>query len=295
MRGSSFAESAHPFVKWAGGKGQLLRNLEVSIPKSFRTYYEPFLGGGAFFFHLVKTRPPFRAVLSDKNAELIIAYQTVRNNVEDLILQLREHKKRYRLSPKKYYYEVRDCQPRGDIEKAARLIFLNKTCYNGLYRVNQKGCFNVPHGQHRNPNICDGKNLRAVSNVLKLTEASLSVADYECATRNAAANDLVYFDPPYQPVSSTSNFTSYTNCGFTFEDQCCLFSVFEKLDSRKCKILLSNSDVPEIKRMYSKFLVRRVKALRAINCTGERRTGHTELIITNYGVPRRQSKRSTFI
>ncbi len=276
------SKSLHPFVKWAGGKGQLLPELSAYTPEKFQTYFEPFLGGGAFFFQLVKLKPGFKAVLSDTNADLIDAYQIVKGNVEKLIPLLLDHKIRYTRSPKKYYYEIRDSGPRNKIEKAARLIFLNKTCYNGLYRVNRRGKFNVPLGRYKNPNICDEENLRAVSHVLKLIDAQLLVADYKNATEKAVENDFVYFDPPYQPLSPTANFTSYTNHGFTVEDQGNLFSVFEKLDKRKCKVLLSNSDVSKIKKMYSSFKITRVQALRAINCTGNGRMGHTELLISNY-------------
>ena len=280
---ASSAQSLHPFVKWAGGKSQLLEKLSLHSPKSFQTYFEPFLGGGALFFQLVKLRPAFKAVLSDTNEELITAYQTIKNHVEELINLLLKHKERYTLSPEKYFYEVRDHQrPHDELEKTARLIFLNKTCYNGLFRVNRKGKFNVPFGSYKSPKICDEENLRAVSNVLRLTAAELLTADYADAAKNAGENDFVYFDPPYHPTSPTSNFTSYTDFGFDFKDQQRLASFFKELNLRKCKVLLSNSAVPEIESLYREFNIERVKALRSINCTGNLRKGHTELLISNY-------------
>ena len=158
-------KSPRPFIKWAGGKSQLLQKLEQHVPNHFDTYYEPFLGGGAMFFYLVEKRPRFSAVLSDINEELITTNCVVKEKVEDLIKRLKGHKMEYLKSPKRYYYDVRAEEPTNDVEKAARLIFLNKTCYNGLYRVNKKGRFNVPFGKHKNPRICDEENLQVVSRV----------------------------------------------------------------------------------------------------------------------------------
>lgn len=274
---------ARPFVKWAGGKNQLAKALNARLPRDFDTYYEPFLGGGALFFYLYSTHGPFRAVLSDANEELVNAYKMVANNVDDLILNLAEHRKNYFLSPEKYYYEVRDFQkPRKNIERASRLLFLNKTCYNGLYRVNRIGKFNVPFGAYKKPNICDEQNLRAVSEALRLSSAELKVTDYEVASSIAGENDFLYFDPPYQPVSQTANFTCYTNFGFTINDQHRLAEFFRLLDRRKCRVMMSNSDVFEIRQMYSGFQIETIQSLRSINCLGNRRKGHSELIIRNY-------------
>jgi len=175
-----------PFLKWAGGKNQMLKNLEHHFPRRFSKYYEPFLGGGAVFFSLVEKYPPFDAVLSDFNEELINSYQVVKTNVEELIGILKVHKANYSRRAEKYYYHVRKQRPFGSVEKAARLIFLNKTCYNGLYRVNQKGEFNVPFGTYGNPRILDEMNLRSVSEVLNYTRARLVTADYEDATKDAS-------------------------------------------------------------------------------------------------------------
>ena len=271
-----------PFVKWAGGKSQLLKSLEQHFPKTLVTYYEPFLGGGAVFFYIVERRPRFNAVLSDINQELITAYRVVKEHVKDLIRQLENHKAKYRLAPKDYYYQVRDdLEPSDDVERAARLIFMNKTCYNGLYRVNKKGKFNVPFGRYKNPKICDKENLLTVSKVLRWSNAKLLVADYQKATKDAEKGDFIYFDPPYQPVSSTANFTSYTQSGFSMEEQERLGRWFRELDQRGCQILLSNSDTQKVRDIYDGYDIQTVQVLRAISCKGDSRTGHTELIIHN--------------
>jgi DNA adenine methylase len=274
-----WSRTPRPFVKWAGGKGQLLGSLEKYFPEYFSTYYEPFLGGGAVFFYLVSIRPPFSAVLSDINEELITTYRVVKDNVEELIRLLKTHKANYKQSPKDYYYEIREKESSKEVERAARLIFLNRTCYNGLYRVNKEDKFNVPFGRYKNPKICDEANLRAVSQVLNLTKARLFAADYQVATETAVNGDFIYFDPPYQPVSPTANFTSYTDSGFSVEEQRRLGTLFRELDRRGCYVLLSNSNAEEIRNIYAGYHTKEVQALRAINCKGNGRTGHTELII----------------
>lgn len=269
-------------MKWAGGKSQLLDCLERHFPRSFATCYEPFLGGGAVFFYLVDTRPHFNAVLSDINSELITTYRVIKEQVESLIEKLEERRTEYMLEPEKYYYKVRAEEPADEVAIAARLIFLNKTCYNGLYRVNRKGKFNVPFGRYKNPKICDRENLRAVSQVLRWSTAKLLDVDYQEATKDAKAGDFVYLDPPYQPVSSTANFTSYTNSGFSHREQERLGEWFKELDLRGCQVVLSNSYTQEVRRIYHAYKdIEPVKALRAINCKGNNRTGHTELIICN--------------
>lgn len=277
-----WSSSPKPFVKWAGGKTRLLKSLEAYFPKTFMTYYEPFLGGSAVFFYLVERYPRFNAVLSDINEELITAYRVVKEDVEELIRQLKVHKKKYKPDPKEYYYHVRDeLKPSNDVERTARLIFLNKTCYNGLYRVNKKGKFNVPLGRYKNPKICDRKNLLIVNKVLRWSNAKLLVADFQEATSDAKKGDFIYFDPPYKPVSSTANFTSYTRSGFSIEEQERLGSWFKELDRRGCKIVLSNSDTDEVRDIYDGYDIQTVQTLRAISCKGDGRRGHTELIINN--------------
>jgi DNA adenine methylase len=279
----SQVKHVRPFVKWAGGKNQLIEALNLRSPSKFHTYYEPFLGGGAFFFRLYSSRTPFKAVLSDTNEELVTAYLTIKNSVNDLILNLAGHQEKYHLSPREYYYEVRDFQePKDNIERTSRFLFLNKTCYNGLYRVNREGKFNVPFGAYKRPNICDEQNLCAVSEALKSSSVELRVADYEQAICNAQENDFLYFDPPYLPSSSTANFTAYTSLGFTLKDQQRLANVFRKLNRKKCKIMMSNSDVAEIRQLYSGFQIETIQSLRAISCLGNGRRGHTDLIIRNY-------------
>jgi DNA adenine methylase len=268
-----------PFVKWAGGKGQLLEMLARHFPQNFDTYYEPFLGGGAVFFNLVYNRPKFNAVLSDTNAELIIAYQVIKEQVDELIKLLKTHRANYRLSPKDYFYSVRESDPRTNLEKAARLIFLNKTCFNGLYRVNSKGKFNVPCGWYTEPRIFDEENLRAVSAVLRLSNAKLYIKDFCEATKDAKKGDFIYFDPPYLPKSPTASFTSYTAGGFSIEEQKRLASWAVQLSKHGCHVLLSNSDTPEIHEMYKQHKREVVQVARAINCKGNGRKGHTELII----------------
>ena len=270
-----------PFVKWAGGKTQALEWLDRYFPESYRTYYEPFLGGGAAFFHLAQVRSRFKAVLSDANEELMIAYKVIRDHVEELIDLLMNHETMYRLGPEGYYYKIRAEKPTSQVEIASRLIFLNKTCFNGLHRVNRKGAFNVPFGQYKNPKICDKDNLRAVNRVLRSTNPELLRVDYQESTKNAEARDFVYLDPPYQPVSSTAGFTSYTNSGFTLEEQRRLGKWFRELSNRGCAVLLSNSDTKEVLEIYKGYYIQRIPALRAINCKGHQRKGHTELIISN--------------
>lgn len=277
-----WSRSPRPLVKWAGGKGQLLEALEHHFPQDFRTYYEPFLGGGAVFFYLVEKRHRFRAVLSDVNEELIIAYRSVKENVEELIQELDKHKTKFKLNPKGYYYHLRDeLEISTGLQKAARLIFLNKTCYNGLYRVNKEGKFNVPFGRYKNPKICDKRNLRIVNKVLNWSKAELHALDFQEATQDAGKNDFIYFDPPYQPVSSTANFTSYTHSGFPEKEQERLCRWFRELDKRGCQIVLSNSNTKAIRNMYKGYNIQEVEAMRAISCKGSKRTGHTELIFAN--------------
>lgn len=285
--------SLRPFVKWAGGKGQLLQELEQHFPLGFSTYYEPFLGGGAVFFRLVERRPHFNAVLSDINGELINTYEVVKKRVEELVKQLGLHATRYKLAPKEHYYQVRDEEPLDDVGRATRLILLNRTCYNGLYRVNKMGKFNVPFGRYKNPTVCGKENLLAVSQVLRSSKAKLLVADYRKATKNAGKGDFIYFDPPYQPESATANFTSYTNSSFSFDDQMQLGEWFKELDGKGCQLLLSNSNTKEVREIYREYNIREVETLRAINCKANSRRGHTELIISNHACLLRRDRSDT--
>jgi DNA adenine methylase len=266
-----------PFLKWAGGKGQLLPTLSTFLPTKFGRYFEPFVGGGAMFFHLYGQRPALNAVLSDLNEELINCYEVIRDQVDELIDDLRKHK-----NESDYFYKVRAQSPRKltRTERAARIIYLNKTCFNGLYRVNSQGQFNVPFGSYKNPRTCDEENLRAVS--LALAHADLSCSTFEQSLKRAKRGDLIYLDPPYQPISSTSNFTGYTKGCFSSNDQAALAELVGKLSDRGCKIMLSNSDNEYIRELYSDFRIETVYANRAINCKGDRRGKITEVLILNF-------------
>jgi len=274
----------HPFVKWAGGKSQLIPQIIRLMPSRFARYFEPFLGGGAVFFHTASYNR--NAFLSDINVDLINAYKIIRNNVEELITALKYHQDEYSKSPKSYYYQLRDkTKGLNKIENAARFITLNKTCYNGLYRVNKKGFFNVPIGRYKNPLICDPVNLRKMSIVLSQSASYLGVIDYKkILVEKADKDDFVYLDPPFHPISNTANFTSYTNSGFSFEDQKELATIFKELARRGCKLLLSNSNTEEIRRLYSDFshLTELALVNRSINAVGSKRVGHVELLIRNY-------------
>lgn len=277
MRARSVSESdreARPFLKWVGGKGQLLQQFRSLIPEDFdRTagrYFEPFVGGAALFFSM----KPKRAVLTDVNAELINTYCAVRDCVEDVILALEKH--RY---DREHYYRVRELDPASlpAPERAARTIFLNKTGFNGLYRVNRAGRFNVPIGRYTNPSFCDKDNLRACSLVLKTAE--IKVRDFAKIVSRARAGDFVYFDPPYDPVSETADFTSYIPGGFGWERQRELATVFTKLAAKGVHVMLSNSDTPAIRELYAGFRIDDVLASRSINSNAARRGKVGEVVV----------------
>jgi len=273
-----------PFVKWAGGKRQLIPVLNQHIPKNFCSYFEPFLGGGAMLFHILHNYTKQRFIVSDLNSDLVLSYITIRDNVYELISSLKTHSKNYFKDSRSYYYSVRDRNPKGAIEKTSRLIFLNRTCFNGLYRVNSKGKFNVPLGSYTNPNIVNEENLIAVSNVLQSKKISMICRDFGTVMDDVKKDDFVYFDPPYQPISQTSSFTSYTNRNFTTKDLKRLSKVCHDLDSRGCKILLSNSYCKEVIQTFSQdsWKVIKIQANRAINSNSKKRKGFTELLIKNY-------------
>jgi len=273
-----------PFVKWAGGKRQLIPILKENLPSSMGTYFEPFLGGGALLFHILIERSGQRCGISDLNSDLILAYTTIRDKVEDLITSLKNHSKNYQKNSKSYYYTIRDTNPKSAIEKTSRLLFLNRTCFNGLYRVNKKGKFNVPLGRYTNPNIVNEENIRSVSQVLQSHRVSIKCRDFGAVFADAKKHDLVYFDPPYQPVSDTANFTSYTNKSFTSEDLKRLAKLCLKLDSKGVNVLLSNSFSKEVAGMFTEtqWKFKKIAANRSINSNSNKRTGHFELLIKNY-------------
>ncbi len=277
------AQKPKPFVKWVGGKRQLLkqfRDLELYPPEFFdpieNTYYEPFVGGGAVFFDLL----PEHAELSDLNRELVIAYNVIKNNIDELIELLRQH--RYN---KEYYLDIRakNIDELQDIEIASRFIFLNKTGFNGLYRVNRKGQFNVPFGRYNNPVICDEENLRRVSKALQ--NVTIKHQDYSSVLKSAKKGDFIYFDPPYYPLSQTSSFTAYTSEKFLEREQIELRNAFIALHKRGCYVMLSNSDTPFINDLYANIdgvTIHKIIAGRAINSKGSRRGKITEVLVTNY-------------
>jgi len=272
-----------PFLKWAGGKTQLANDLVVRLPPSFKTFHEPFVGSGALFFRLYREKNIQRAYLSDLNRELIDAYLAVRDCVDDVIKWLSQFP-----HDKDFYYRLRsqDAWELSVAGRAARMIYLNKTGFNGLYRVNRQGKFNVPFGRYKSPKYLDEENLRAVSEALK--NVDIECAPFESVLDRARAGDLVYFDPPYVPLSATANFTAYQANGFTLEDQKRLRDVCVELTRKKVYVILSNSDTRFIRDLYSKshFAISEVLANRAINCNGAKRGKITELIVTDYPVER---------
>jgi len=273
-----------PFVKWAGGKRQLLAELEKNFPKQFGTYFEPFLGGGAVLFDLLAKKPNLKCSVSDLNSDLVLAYVTIRDKLGRLIESLENHSKNYHKDSTDYYYEVRKQEPKTQIEKVSRLLFLNKTCFNGLYRVNSKGKFNVPLGRYTNPNIVNRENLTTASKFLQSEKIKISCRDFESILKDAKKGDFVYFDPPYQPVSDTANFTSYTHRDFTEDDLQRLADLANQLNSKGAHVLLSNSNTKIVKKIFSskKWKVKEIAVNRAINSNSQKRTGHKEILIKNY-------------
>lgn len=277
-----------PFVKWAGGKRQLVEELLRSRPKQYKRYIEPFIGGGALFFAL----KPENAYISDINEELINIYQVVRDDVAGLLAELKKHDRRYREGdPKEYFYQVRnaDREPGyrrwGKVRKAARLIFLNKTCFNGLFRMNSRREFNTPFGSYVNPAIVDEQNLLACSRALATTEIAASGFDH--VSEIATKGDFVYFDPPYVPLTATANFTAYSGEGFDLAMQRRLREVCDELDAKKVKWMLSNSHTDFVLDLYrDRYHIRTVEAIRAINCKADKRGKVAEVIVTNYEVSR---------
>jgi DNA adenine methylase len=266
-----------PFLKWAGGKGQLLPHILPRIPRHYNRYIEPFVGAGAVYFAV----RPLSAYLADCNTELMNCFQVVRSEVEALIEQLKEY--RY---DREQYYQVRSLDERDDfaqipaVIRAARFIYLNRTCFNGLYRVNKRGRFNVPFGRYTNPTIVDAENLRRCS--ATLAPAILAASSFEAVLDVAQRGDFVYFDPPYAPVSRTAAFTKYAKDGFTERDQELLLLVCLQLHQRGVHWMVSNSCTPLILELYRGFTIERVPALRMINSDAAERGEVAELLIRNY-------------
>ena len=274
-----------PVVKWVGGKRQLLDEITPLLPKRITSYCEPFLGGGAVLFSI----QPTRAIVNDLNQDLITVYEVIRDDVESLLESLKKHE-----NTAEYFYAIRDMdrdkevyQAMSKVERASRLIYLNKTCFNGLYRVNKKGLFNVPIGLYKKPLICDEKNLRAVSE--KLQNVTIVCGDYRESSAFIDDNTFVYFDPPYRPITDTASFTAYTENLFNDEEQIELAKFVDDMRRKGAKIVISNSDPKNsnteddfFDNIYSCYKIKRVEATRMINCNSEARGKIKELLISNF-------------
>lgn len=294
-------KSARPFIKWAGGKGQLLEVLKANLPNGMGTtitkYAEPFVGGGALLFSLLNEYSFEEVYINDNNKELINAFNVIKNNHKaliDILQVMQEEYTKCDVAPQQeYYYQQRDkfnslvlCED-TEIIKAALFIFLNKTCFNGLYRVNKAGKFNVPAGKYKNPLICDKENIINISQ--KLENVIIRSCDYHDVENFADTNTFIYFDPPYRPLNITSAFTSYTETEFNDDDQIRLAQLYKKLSMRGVKVLLSNSDPHNVNyednffdELYAPFDIQRITAVRMINSKAEKRGNVTELLIKNY-------------
>lgn len=270
-------------VKWAGGKRQLLSQLEPLFPEKFERYFEPFIGGGAVAFHIIKTKKPKKIFLSDINEELINVYLVVRDHVEELIDLLKKYKIKHDKMGKEFYLNERkkDTFVMSSLSRAARFIYLNRTCFNGLYRVNSKGGFNVPMGNYKNPGIAQEKELREISKLLQKVE--LKVQSFDKILSKVGKGDFIYFDPPYYPLNKSS-FTTYTKDSFLEEEHKKLFNLFVALDKKGAKVMLSNSNAPFILELYKKYKkkMKSVDATRMINCHAEKRGKVKEVVIMNY-------------
>ncbi len=275
--------AARPFVKWAGGKGTLVGAIAERIPKdrTYRRYVEPFVGAGAMFFWIRRSFPDLPATIGDSNEELIVAYEAVRDDVDSVISKLETHAHLHR---EEHYYAVRAKVPHGETERAARFIYLNRTCYNGLYRVNRKGQFNVPMGRYDKPKILDRENILAVSTALR--DVELRRGDFGALTDDCGAGDLVYLDPPYVPLSETSQFTSYTRDGFGRPEQERLAKTFAAGVARGASVILSNSDTPLVRELYSALVPKpsfdAVTVPRSINSKAGGRGRIRELLIYHH-------------
>lgn len=271
---------AQPVVKWVGGKRQLLHNLIPLFPAGVRSYCEPFFGGGAVLFNL----QPEQAQINDINQDLMNMYTVIRDNVEELLVLLSQ----YRNEPD-FFYSIRDWDrdkekydKLDNIVKASRLIYLNKTCYNGLFRVNNDGEFNTPYGYYKNPNIVNAAVLRAVNEYLNFANVMITSVDYGEILRSVSPSTFVYLDPPYDPVSNTASFTGYSKTGFSKDEQIRLRDQCDELDRRGVKFVLSNSATPFIVDLYSHYTVSRVYAKRIVNSVASKRGDIEEVIIRNY-------------
>ncbi len=267
------------FIKWAGGKKQLLKQFKPLFPKKIERYFEVFVGGGAVLFYIIQHYKPKYVFISDINEELINTYKVIRKDVENLIKELKKLKK---LHNKEKYTKIRSEDPNllSSLTRASRFIYLNKTCFNGLYRVNSKGEFNVPMGSYKNPSIVMEKELREISKLLK--KVKIKIMGFEKITKLTKKGDFIYFDPPYYPLKNGKSFTTYTKGNFLDDEQKQLFRVFKALDKKGCKVMLSNSNTKFIKDLYKGYKRNFVKANRMINCEGSGRGKIKEIVVRNY-------------
>lgn len=270
-----------PILKWVGGKRQLLDQIRPLIPQC-STYYEPFIGGGAVLFDI----QPKKAIINDSNKELINVYKIIKNNPDELIKELIKHQEQ---NCEEHFYEIRALDRSKDefdrlteIERAARIIYLNKTCFNGLFRVNSSGEFNSPWGKYKNPNIVNETSIKAVSKYLNKSNITIKCGDYKEALKGIRKGSFVYLDPPYMPISSSSSFTGYTAGKFGEEEQIQLKEQCDILNKRGVKFLLSNSSCEFIEELYSDYIVKRVKAKRNINSKADKRGEINEVLVRNY-------------
>ena len=271
-----------PFLKWAGGKRQLLPEIHKFIPAQYTQYYEPFVGAGAVLFSL----QPRKCTINDTNSELINCYRVIQEQPEELIQLCQQHQEH---NSKEYYYTLREQDRRDDfldlpsVVRAARIIYLNKTCFNGLFRVNSSGQFNVPYGKYKNPTIADPTVIKAISTYLNQAQISILNGDFAQTVATAKQGAFIYFDPPYHPLSDTSSFTGYSMNGFGESEQIRLKELCDELTARGCQILASNSAAPWIKSLYDEpqYEVIEVKATRAINTVASKRGRINELLIHN--------------
>lgn len=271
---------AVPVVKWLGGKRQLLTEINKYIPKKISTYYEPFVGGGAVLFSI----KPGKAVINDINEELINLYKVIKETPEELISELKKYE-----NTSKEFYRVRgldrseeEYAKLTDAQRAARMHYLNKTCFNGLFRVNSLGQFNAPYGNYKNPNIVNEVVIRAVSNYFNSSNITLKCGDYAEAIKQARKGAFIYFDPPYDPISDSSNFTGYSKGGFNKDEQIRLKNVCDSLDKRGINFMLSNSSTEFIRDLYKEYRIIPVNARRNVNSDGENRGEVEEVLVINY-------------
>ncbi|OUQ08567.1 modification methylase [Massilimicrobiota sp. An142] len=282
MNNKKQEQKLNPVVKWAGGKRQLLDEITEMIPDNYTEYIEPFLGGGAVLFG----SHPEKAVINDCNEELMNVYKVIRDNPDELIKALENHSKN---NSSDYFYKVRAYDrdesiynAMTDIEKAARTLYLNKTCYNGLYRVNKSGQFNTPYGKYKNPNITNEKAIREISKYLNDNNIEIRSGDYKNILDDANEGSFVYMDPPYMPISNSSAFAGYTSDRFNAERQAELKEACDELDKKGVRFLQSNSDCEYIRELYKDYNMRVVRAKRNINCESNGRSAVNELLIYNY-------------